>query len=149
MRRAVTEMRGSSFLSLRAYGKYGNTAVRRRADACVSASRRISTSTMCSESGGAAVWTTNTSCSRTFSSILTLRFSFEKRFVVVAPGVMPRHLQISCASPGWEDPEKILSPSTAQMVVREGQRRASKMASVQSVQCRREQGDEGGEHRAA
>ena len=34
-------MRGSSFLSLRAYGKYGSTAVTRRADECLSASSRI------------------------------------------------------------------------------------------------------------
>src|SRR5262245_15177362 len=111
MSRAVTEMRGSSFLSLRAYGKYGNTAVRRRADACLSASRRMSSSTMCSESGGAAVCTTNTSCSRTFSSIFTFRFSFEKRRVVRVPRVSPRHWQISSASAGWDDPEKTFNPS--------------------------------------
>src|SRR5262249_33091380 len=118
-------------------------------DACVSASRRIRTSTMCSESGGAAVCTTNTSCSRTFSSILTLRFSFENRFVVVAPGLMPRHLQISCPSLGWEDPEKILSPSTGGMVVREGQRRASKNGERATSTMPQGEAGEGGEHRAA
>src|SRR6185295_3641307 len=110
-RRAVMEIRGSSFLSLRAYGKYGRTAVTRRAEACRSASSRINSSTMFSDRGGAAVCTTNTSCSRTFSSIFTLRFSFEKRVVVTAPGAMPRHLQISCVSAGCDDPEKTLSPS--------------------------------------
>src|SRR6185295_4439663 len=110
-RRAVMEIRGSSFLSLRAYGKYGRTAVTRRAEACLSASSRIISSTMFSDRGGAAVCTTNTSCSRTFSSIFTLRFSFEKRVVVTAPGAMPRHLQISCVSAGCDDPAKTLSPS--------------------------------------
>src|SRR4029453_11086832 len=110
MRRAVMEIRGSSFLSLRAYGKYGRTAVTRRAEACLSASSRINSSTMFSDRGGAAVCTTNTSCSRTFSSIFTLRFSFEKRVVVTAPGAMPRHLQISCVSAGCDDPAKTLSP---------------------------------------
>src|SRR5882724_6878765 len=110
-RRAVMEMRGSSFLSLRAYGKYGRTAVTRRAEACVSASSRINSSTMFSDSGGADVCTTNTSSSRTFSSIRTLRFSFEKRVVESRPGAMPRHLQIAWASAGCDDPEKTLRPS--------------------------------------
>ena len=83
--RAVIEMRGSSFLSLRAYGKYGSTAVTRRADECLSASRMMSSSTMFSDSGGHAVCTTNTSSSRTFSSILTFKFSLEKRVVCARP----------------------------------------------------------------
>jgi len=49
---------------------------------------------------GADVCTTNTSSSRTFSSIRTLRFSFEKRVVESRPGAMPRHLQIAWASAG-------------------------------------------------
>ena len=63
-----------------------------------SASSRINSSTMCSESGGHAVCTTNTSCSRTFSSILTLRFSFENRVVCARPSGISSSSQISRAS---------------------------------------------------
>ena len=48
---------------------------------------------MCSESGEQAVCTTNTSCSRTFSSILIFKFSFEKR-TVSQVGLIPALLEL-------------------------------------------------------
>src|SRR3954471_24717868 len=84
------------------------TAVTRCADAWRRASSMIKSSMMCSESGGHAVCTTNTSCSRTFSSILILRFSFENRTVWERPSGIARWWQISAARPGCEAPEKTL-----------------------------------------
>ena len=38
------------------------------------------------------------------------RFSLEKRLVLALPSGMPICSQISCASPGWELPEKTFKP---------------------------------------
>src|SRR3970040_1395136 len=73
----------------------------------------MSSSMMVSDSGGHAVCTTNTSCSRTFSSILILRFSLEKRVVCARPSGMPSSLHISRASAACDAPEKTLSPPFA------------------------------------
>src|SRR5262245_9007659 len=109
--RAVIEMRGRSFLSERAYGKYGSTAVMRPAEACFNASIVISSSRMPSETGVQEGWITNTSASRTFSSICTSRFSFEKRTTVEWQRSMPRCLQMSRASSGWAlPPITLISP---------------------------------------
>src|SRR6478609_3584058 len=68
----------------------------------------IKSSMMCSDSGEHAVCTTNTSCSRTFSSILIFKFSFENRTVCARPSGIPRWWQISAASSGCEAPAKTL-----------------------------------------
>jgi len=59
---------------------------------------------MPSETGGHDGWITNTSASRTFSSICTSMFSFEKRTIVVRQGSIPRRRQMSRASSGWALP---------------------------------------------
>jgi hypothetical protein len=112
IRRAAIEMRGRSFLSERVYGKYGSTAVMRPAEACFRASIVIRSSMIPSDTGGHEGWITNTSASRTFSSICTSMFSFEKRTTVVREGLMPRHLQMSSASSGCAVPPITLTSPT-------------------------------------
>ena len=96
--RPVIEMRGASFLSERAYEKYGITAVTRRAEALRSASSVISSSMMWSLTGSVNDCTTKTSRSRTFSWIWTCRLSLEKREISSGLSARPRCAQISAAS---------------------------------------------------
>src|SRR4029450_4803729 len=56
------------------------------------------------ETGGHEVWITNTSASRTFSSIWTIRLSFAKRTTRERATESPRWAQIDVAGWGWEDP---------------------------------------------
>ncbi len=66
---AAIGTRGLSFLSCRAYPKYGSTAVIRDAEDRRNASSRIRSSIMESFTGVHVGCTTNTSAPRTFSSI--------------------------------------------------------------------------------
>src|SRR4029453_7198698 len=71
------------------------TAVMRCAEACFSASMVMSNSMMPSETGEHEGCTTNTSASRTFSSIWTNMFSFEKRMTLERPSGKPICEQIA------------------------------------------------------
>ena len=64
---AVIGTRGASFLSCRAYPKYGITAVMRIADERFAASIMISNSMMLRFTGRQVDWIRNTSLPRTFS----------------------------------------------------------------------------------
>ena len=66
---AAIGTRGLSFLSWRAYPKYGMTAVIREAEERRNASSRIRSSMMWSLTGEHVGWTTKMSAPRTFSSI--------------------------------------------------------------------------------
>src|SRR5215813_7389948 len=84
------------------------TALMRCAEACFSASMVMSNSMMPSETGEHEGCTTNTSASRTFSSIWTNMFSFEKRMTLERPSGKPICEQIALASSGCAEPLKIL-----------------------------------------
>ena len=86
----------------------GMTAVIRRALALFSASIMMSNSRIPSETGEQDGCTTNTSPSRTFSSIFTFRFSFEKRWVWERPSGIPTWRQMALVSAGCAEPENIL-----------------------------------------
>ena len=90
MSRAVIGTRGWSFLSERAYEKYGTTAVMRLAEARFRASIMISSSRIESLTSGYVGWTMKTSCSRTFWLILGKMFSFENLTTSALPSGTPR-----------------------------------------------------------
>src|SRR6266550_4225777 len=69
---AVMGARDLSFLSMRAYGKQGMTAVIRRADAVLQAEIRIKSSMKLSLTSLQPDWMMNTSSSRTDSEMVTL-----------------------------------------------------------------------------
>ena len=100
--------RGRSFLSERAYPKYGITAVTRSADARMKASHIINSSIRCRSDGGQVGWTIKTSWPRTFSPIWKLNSPSEKRSVLAFPSSQSRWPQISSASSRCALPEKTL-----------------------------------------
>ena len=110
------EMRGSSFLSLRAYGKYGITAVTRCADAWRKASSMISSSMMCSDSGGHARLHDEHVLLAHVLFDLDLEVLVREARGVRAPERMPSSPQISRASSGCDEPEKTFSPSAMALV---------------------------------
>ena len=79
---AVIGARDLSFLSMRAYGKQGMTAVIRRADAPLQAEMRMRSSIRLSLTSEQPDWMMKTSSSRMDSEILTLISPFEKFLTV-------------------------------------------------------------------
>jgi hypothetical protein len=96
--------RGWSLRSWRAYPKYGTTAVIRAALARLAASMRRSSSRMFS-AGGPVGWTMNTSCPRTFSSILTKISPSANRLIVTQQSGRCNGLAIASASGRFAVPD--------------------------------------------
>ena len=83
---------------------------------------------MFSDSGGQAVCTTNTSCLAHVLVDLDLQVLVGEARRVRAPSAIPSSSQISRASSGCDEPEKILSPSAVIAVIIAHRLRATMIA---------------------